>query len=617
MLLKKKLNATYITLFTIVFFIKLSFLRMVLFENYNLLTTLRFEFLYLFAVLLLIELLFSKGKIAAYLIVNLFVSATFFSFIVYTAYFGTLPSHYDLNQLGQVGSVSDSIIILIKPNYFWFFADFLVLIPLLYYIKKKEISLFSVKYRTVGGILLASLIGIAINFTLYKDERIIDAMATAESKGIFNYEILQYYQNAQAANAVRSFTHKDILDIKETKIKGTGTRFFGEAEGKNLIMIQLESLQDFVLHASIDGQEITPNLNDLAGESYYYTNVFQQIGAGNTSDAEFMANTSLYPAGLQATSKAFGDRKIPSLPRLLSDEGYQTATFHTGEVTYWNRIELYPALGFDRYYDREYFGDEDVVGSFGPSDDVLYSGALDVIEEYIEEDERFYTHLISLTNHSPFELPEEKIGIELPAEYEDTFFGHYVEAAHYADQALGRFIKELKEKGIWEETVVVVYGDHSGLHGKLLKRHDTELISNLIGHHYSKVDRYNVPFVVHTPSMNQGEKIDQVGGQVDMMPTVANFLGLSLDDYIHFGQDLSNTEGNLFGMRYYLPTGTFFTDEVLYIASADENEKAEVYSLKTTEEVPVNEEYEEYMDRMFMLYELNDAYLNSLPSRGF
>ncbi|MGD6968105.1 LTA synthase family protein [Rossellomorea vietnamensis] len=613
---KKKISGTHLLLFTLIFIIKLTVLRVVLFENYNVFTTLRSELVYIFSALLLIELIFSKGKVIAYLIFDFLVTAVFFSVIVYTAYFGTLPSHYDLNQLDQVGAVSDSITLLIKPHYFLFFLDFLFLIPLLIFIKKKDIHLFSLKYRNMGILFVVCLIGLVLNFSVHRDERIIDTMATAESNGIFNYQIQQYFQDAQTASAIRSFTNEEIQNIKGTEILGDGDRYFGEAEGKNLIMIQMESLQDFILHSSIDGQEITPHLNELANQSYYYTNVFQQIGAGNTSDAEFMANTSLYPAGLQATSKAYGDREIPSLPRLLSEQGYETATFHTGDVTFWNRIEMYPALGFGRYYDREYFGDEDVVGSFGPSDDILYEGTMDVIEGYVEKDKNFYTHIISLTNHSPFEMPEEKVGIDLPAEYQDTFFGNYLKASHYADAAMGRFIEGLKEKGIWEDSIIVIYGDHSGLNGKLLKKKDTALISELIGHKYSRVDRFNIPFIIHDPSTAKGQRFDQVGGQVDMMPTVANFLGLQLDGYIHFGQDLSNTENNLFGMRYYLPTGTFFNDEVLYKASADEKAEPAVYDLETTELIPYKEEYEEYMNRMFELYELNDAYLNSLPQRG-
>ncbi|MHA7138110.1 LTA synthase family protein [Rossellomorea arthrocnemi] len=608
-------NVTYLVLFTIVLLIKLSFLRIVLFEDYNIVTTLRSELLYIFLFLLVIELAARKGKVVTYLLFNLIMSGVFFSFIVYTAYFGTLPSHYDLNQLGQVGSVSDSIAILIQPSYLLFFVDFLFLIPILILLKRKNTQLFFLKSRSLGILVILCLSGLILNFVIHKDERIIDTMATAEKKGIFTYEILQYFQDLQKAGKARSFNNEDIVKIKGTKIVGDGKKHFGEAKDKNLIIVQLESFQDFIINASVGGEEITPHLNQLIKESYYYNNVFQQIGAGNTSDAEFLVNTSLYPAGLQATSKAYGDKQIPGLPRILNNKGYQTATFHTGEVTYWYRDQLYPALGFNKYYDRSYFGEKDIVGSFGPSDDVLYKGAIDVMESYVKDDERFYTHLVSLTSHSPFIMPDDKAKLNLPPNYQTTFFGHYLESAHYADQALGRFIEQLKNKGIWEDSVVVFYGDHSGLHGKLLKPKDVKLISDLLGYHYSKIDRYNIPLIIHTPSNTEGKVIDQVGGQIDIMPTVANFMGLDLENHIHFGQDLTNSTNNLFGMRYYLPTGTFFNEEVLYVASAEDEGKPEVYSLKTTKETTRDPDHKKDFEKMFELYDLNDAYLWGLPER--
>lgn len=615
MKLNKKIDVTYLVIFAIVFLLKLLFFRIVLFDNINIFTALRTELFYIIVFLLLIEMVFRKWKIAAYFLFDLIVSGIFFATLVYTAYFGTLPSHYDLNQLGQVESVSDSIAILIQPHYFLLFMDFVLLIPILILLVKKDIQLFSLKFRSLSIVLLICIAGLFANFSIHKEERIIDTMATAEKKGIFTYELLQYYQDTRQVGQSKSFTNEDIVKIKGTKMIGEGNKHFGEGKDKNLIMVQLESFQNIIINSSVDGQEITPHLNRLVWESYYYNHVFQQIGAGNTSDAEFMANTSIYPAGLQATSKAFGDKQIPSLPRILNNKGYKTATFHTGEVTYWNRDQLYPALGFDKYYDRKYFGNEDVVGSFGPSDDVLYKGSLDIMESYMESDKKFYTHLVSLTSHSPFAMPEDKRGLDLPPEYQDTFFGDYLEAAHYADQAIGRFIEQLKAKGIWENSVVVFYGDHSGLHGKLLKPQDVKLISDLLGHHYSKIDRYNVPLIIHTPSTTEGEVIDQVGGQIDIMPTVANFMGLDLGDHIHFGQDLTNTTDNLFGMRYYLPTGTFFTNDILFVANAEDDAKPEVYDLKTKKETTRKSIYNTYFDKMFELYDLNDDYLRSLPER--
>ena len=126
-------------------------------------------------------------------------------------------------------------------------------------------------------------------------------------------------------------------------------------------MIQLESVQNFVVGLEVAGQEVTPNLNDLVGESFYFDNVDQQIAKGNTSDAEFIANTSLYPTGILPMSQQTSGLDVPSLPKYLDPYGYESVTLHTNEAKFWDRDSMYPSLGFDRYYDKEYFGEEDVI----------------------------------------------------------------------------------------------------------------------------------------------------------------------------------------------------------------------------------------------------------------
>lgn len=78
----------------------------------------------------------------------------------------------------------------------------------------------------------------------------------------------------------------------------------------NLIVVQMESFQNFPINLTLNGQEVTPVLNKLAKEGFYFPHVFQQIGPGNTSDAEFMSNTSIYPTAAAAMSTSFGDRQL-------------------------------------------------------------------------------------------------------------------------------------------------------------------------------------------------------------------------------------------------------------------------------------------------------------------
>src|SRR5690606_23822799 len=123
---------------------------------------------------------------------------------------------------------------------------------------------------------------------------------------------------------------------------------------------------------------------------------------------------------------------------------------------------------------------------------------------------------------------------------------------NYTDRAFGEFIEGLKESGLWDNSIIALYGDHSGLHGELMKDEDNILMKErVLGHDYTLIDRFNSPFMVTIPGVTNEEEITRLGGQIDIMPTLTNLLGVSLEDQIIFGQDLLNYETNLIGMRYY------------------------------------------------------------------
>lgn len=156
--------------------------------------------------------------------------------------------------------------------------------------------------------------------------------------------------------AAEAFNHLDsAFPFQAGRLWKKGPSYFGRGKDCNLLVVQLESVQNFTLNLSVNGKQVTPVMNKLVKESLYFSRVFQQIGAGNTSDAEFIVNTSLYPRGAKATSEICGNKEFPSLARLLQRKGYTAHTFHVNDVSFWDRNLMYPALGFNSYYDQPYF----------------------------------------------------------------------------------------------------------------------------------------------------------------------------------------------------------------------------------------------------------------------
>jgi len=379
---------------------------------------------------------------------------------------------------------------------------------------------------------------------------------------------------------------------------------------KNVIMIQMESFQNFLVNLSVEGQEITPNFNKLVNEHFYFNKFYQQVGQGNTSDAEYVVNTSLYIPPRGAATQMYADRELPSLPKLLKEHQYDSATFHTNVVEFWNRGELYESLGFNNYYDTKYFGEEDTV-FFGASDDVLYRKTLDKLVEMDAAENPFYAHIISMTAHHPYTLPQDKQYITLPERFQKTLVGDYLVAQHYADQALGTFIDEMKEKGLWDNSLIVLYGDHLGLPIYSLNSNEMGLMEEIYGREYTYTDMINIPLVIINEGVTEPKVFEQTAGQVDITPTIANLLGISMENQLHFGQDIFNQYENLLPQRYYLPTGSFLTSEELFLSGSGYSD-GKHYSLSgpSTESGTATEDE---FQRALELLQLSDSYVNSLP----
>ncbi len=599
--------------------------RSLLFDDLNILKILWFEIAWVIILFVLIELFLKRLKLIVYLVIDLVLSITLFSMVIYERYFITLPTYHDLGQLNQVGSVSDSALMLISgKDYVFFFFDIAIL--LLFFVLRKFINYpknTTISRKIMTPILAIAVVIIAINFYVLRDDKILDQALFADHNGVLNSQVVKVFQDKirTKSSAAIDFTTEDVIKLKGNEpVPFSEHNYHGIGKDRNLIVIQIESLQDFVIGRKVGGQEITPNLNKWVEESFYFTNVFQQIGAGNTSDAEFIMNTSIYPAGETPTSSVIDDKELPSLPYLLRDKGYHTATFHADTIKYWDRHIMYPALGFNEYYDIEYYGEEDLVG-FGPSDGYFYNKTMDVFRDYKEDGKPFYAHVLSLTSHTPFEMPADKEYLNLPDEYEGTLVGNYFQSVRYADETLGQFFQELKDEGLWENSIIVLYGDHSGLHGRLVEDHDVKLLRDFLGSPYSLVDRFNIPFIVSIPGETEtiGQRIETTGGQMDMMPTVLNLMGIEPEG-LYFGQNLLQYEHNLLGMRYYLSAGAFFNDEVLYIPETTRND-IRIYDLKGQDrykdiEDP-QEHFEEYYLKMLQLYEWSDAYYQSLTREEY
>jgi lipoteichoic acid synthase len=540
---------------------------------------------------------------------------------MYYKYFGVIVTYHAFQQLGQVTEVQGSVISLLHPYFLLIYIDIAVIALLLVFNRRFRAWRIKLNVREPGRVVLSffvlAIVLVAAN--VWENRASMNELKKAHSMGIVPYELFELASGLQEAVVVSAAPAEKAADVTPARIaevkgirEAAVPKFASVAKGKNLIVIQLEAFQNFLIGARIDGVEVTPNLNALAGDTLYFPQFYQMVGQGNTADAEYVVNTSLYVPPHGAASQDFGNRQLPGMPRLMAANGYDTATFHTNDVKFWNRKEFYQALGFARYYDKEFFGNEDTV-MFGASDEVLYAKTAQELLKMSGAGKPFYAQIISMSGHHPFHLPEGKIRFKLPERFTGTLAGDYLEAQNYADYALGQFIAELKRNGLWDDSVIVLYGDHMGVPIYSLDEKERKLMKEMIGGEYRSTEMLNIPLLLSVPGVSSDKFTDRTGGQVDILPTVANLLGIPLANQVVFGQDLLNQESNVLPERYYLPSGSYINDHGIFVSGEGFTDGTQ-FPFGDRPAGASDATLQEYQ-RALALLEMSDRYANSLPKR--
>lgn len=503
------------------------------------------------------------------LIIYGFISFIMFADVMYYSHFNILPTVKLLGLMGQVGAVGDSL----KELFTIKNAIFLLDLPfIIFFVIKSPRNESKVYDRKIRWGVPISLLAVLVCLLIFLGMK--ELLGPVSNQEFFSYHIMDIKSaliGDDKAEGTGLIIQEDLEQLsKENKqIKGEYT---GLGKGKNLIVIQVEALQNFVIDLVYEGQEITPNLNRLIRESgsFYFDNYYQHIGRGNTSDAEFVTNNSLYPAYDYPTYEEYADNTFYGLPWILRDNKYTAWVFHGYKKEFWNREKAYVNLGFERFISEEdyEFTEKESIG-FGIIDEVFFSQTLDYIKELDNVDENpFYAFIITLTSHTPFNMPGHLQTIKLREEHKNTMLGNYLQAIHYADKALGEFLEGLRREGYYDNSVVAIYGDHFAIFGS--EQRDRDIMSDLLNKPYNLGDIMNVPLIIHIPGLEDNKTISKIGSQLDFLPTILNIMGYENQKGIMFGKDLLNYEGdNFVAPLVYAVKGSFITDDVIFYMSRD------------------------------------------------
>lgn len=488
------------------------------------------------------------------------LSFLFYADVVYSRYYYAILKIELIVHAGQIRDIKDSILSLIYLTDIWYFVD-IPFIALCFFFLYKRIAF----RKSISGIFMS--LGIAIILFIsffalrfpYSDPYKVSLTGIVPAHVYdISYNLYKKFYLGQTFLQGEKLKELQNYLVEKQEVQ-RNSPYFGKYKGKNIIMVQAESLNQFPIGLQIEGKSVTPVMDELIQTSHYYPNTYLQIGRGNTSDAEFVANNSIYPMGLLGVYKGYPENNYLSLGNVLKEQGYSVSATHGNTPGFWNRQEAYPNQGFDTFYhiDHPKINDDEWIG-MGISDESLFEQMVDI---YKDEKKPFYNMFVSLTNHRPFELPEEYQYFDLPKKMEGTVTGNYMQSVYYFDRALGIFIEKLKEEGLWEDTIFVVYGDH---YGPLPK--DAEEIQELLDVKFDERTRFKIPLIIHHPGQTEGVVNTGVGSQMDIYPTLTALLGID-QPLVQFGTSLDADYEQVVGFAYETNRYTFYSDTLTYFAS--------------------------------------------------
>jgi lipoteichoic acid synthase len=477
------------------------------------------------------------------IIINFLLSFLLYANIVYYRFFNdfiTIPVL--LQAKSNAGQLGDSAGALMAPTDVFYFTDTILLILLALFAFKKVKQLTS--RRPFQVVLLLSVMVFLFNLNLAEKDRsdlltrTFDRNYLVKYLGAYNFTIYDIVQNIRTSSERVMANGSDITNA-ENYHKANYTQpnpaLFGKAKGMNVIYVSLESFQNFMIDYKLNGQEVTPFLNSLAHDNntFYFDNFYHQTGQGKTSDAEFLMENSLYPLNQGAVFVNKAQNTYQATPAILKGYGYNSAVFHGNYKTFWNRNVMYKALGYDQFFDASYYDmSAGNIKNYGMKDIPYFKESMPMLESLKQP---FYTKFITLSNHYPFEM--DPGDTTFPAgDFGDPVVNDYFQSAHYMDEALQQFFDSLKADGLYDKSVIVLYGDHYGLsenHNKAMaKVLGVPEITPTIN-----ASLQETPLFIHVPGV-QGGVQHQYAGEVDVRPTLLHLLGIDTKDYIEFGSDM-------------------------------------------------------------------------------
>lgn len=600
--IKENLNKIVNSNFFIIILMIVVFLKTILFYKSTIcinekiyINTIQMSIMYILSLFGMLYLLPKKGRNIAGIIMNILISILLFADNIYYSYSSNVLSVLQISNLQYGEEIMSTLPLLLKLPQILYFIDILTLIILIAtsIIKiekgKKSKTKFIVCRTIIGIICMIFFIILSINANSKVLEDPYNRDTQIKKGTIYGYHISDIL-NAMLGSKQAKYDNKNDMMKEYNVLKDEYNEKYGESyidikttmEGKNVIILQLESIQEFVLNKTINGREITPNLNKFINENIRLSNMFMQ-SYSTTADSEFSTVTSLYPVENGMAYSRYYKNNYDDIFKMFHNKDYTTSYMHGNYGNFWNRTNVYNNMKVDYIELKDKFLDisENIMGYL--SDELLYKQAVQKLKEY---DNPFISYVVAASSHTGFTLDglqdKSKVNINV-GKYKDTFFGNYLESVNYADYAFGIFIQELKNVSLYDNSVIILYGDHNGLDMynnemiEFLKELDSNLTDTDI-----KLNYIRVLAGMRIPGINN-LRIDKPVSKLDIKPTLAYLC--NTEEGVSLGTNMLAKKDFICLNNERIVTDKFYYDELWY-------------DIETGEIVEENDELKKYRDFM-------------------
>lgn len=482
--------------------------------------------------------------------------------------FAGFLNYFLFSQTSNLDNLGSSIISMSRPIDLIFVIDIVVIIAYIIFNKelyrgvKRSFTLF------IATLLIPTLYLTYIHYKVDVYERCFygqtaflqswaptQTMSNIGPLGYHIYDSYKYYVNSKPyvlskgeQEEIKAYQDKNNENLPDNK-------YAGMFKNKNLLVIQVESLENFVIGQKIQGQEITPNINKLLKNSLYFNNYHENIYNGTSSDSDLMTNAGVYPVREGSTFFRYPNNSYTqALPKTLEAMGYSTLAIHPDKGSFWNWMPSLKAIGFQKCVDSTGFNPTESIG-LGIADHVYLEQIVPMLEN---QKKPFYTFTVTLTSHAPFDLPEKYREMKLDNGFDKNILGDYFQSIHYTDKAIGNFLDSLDKKGILKDTVVVIYGDHTAVH----KYYPDKVDEVKPAEDWWMHNDLRIPLIVYIQGL-KGETSDIQSGQIDLLPTISYLMGVDKGKYSTkaFGKNLLNTNKKYSILEDYKILGNYSKEE--------------------------------------------------------